>query len=213
LGLARSTPPAELLRLAAGRLAGHRWARLLGAGERPAIVLLALLLASSLLVSVTMGAGQERPPTYTGFQPFVLPLPTAGSIRLTLERYAPWRATTPRPKASPEAPNRSAPARPAPRPAPKPRPPSVAAARAYAKEQIGATQFVCLDRLWSRESRWDPLAKNRSSGAYGIPQALPGSKMAWAGSDWRTDPLTQVRWGLHYIAGRYGSACAALDHS
>lgn len=53
---------------------------------------------------------------------------------------------------------------------------------------------------------------NKSSGAYGIPQALPGSKMAWAGADWRMNPVTQVKWGLHYISGRYGTACSAWRH-
>lgn len=77
----------------------------------------------------------------------------------------------------------------------------------------GADQFVCLDSLWTKESRWDDTAENRSSGAYGIPQALPGSKMASAGADWRTNPATQITWGLGYIAGRYGDPCGAWDHS
>jgi hypothetical protein len=75
-----------------------------------------------------------------------------------------------------------------------------------------STQFTCLDRLWTRESNWRVSAAN-SSGAYGIPQALPGSKMATMGSDWRTNPVTQIRWGLYYIANAYGSPCAALEHS
>lgn len=74
-------------------------------------------------------------------------------------------------------------------------------------------QFSCLDVLWERESNWDHTADNPSSSAYGIPQALPGSKMASAGEDWRTNPVTQIRWGLGYIADIYGSPCAALDHS
>lgn len=85
------------------------------------------------------------------------------------------------------------------------------AARAYAKDRIGAKQFSCLDVLWDHESGWRTFAHN-GSGAYGIPQALPGSKMASAGADWRTNPTTQVRWGLRYISGRYGSACSALNH-
>jgi hypothetical protein len=76
-----------------------------------------------------------------------------------------------------------------------------------------ASQFRCLDSLWTRESGWDLNARNRSSGAYGIPQALPGSKMASAGSDWRTNPVTQIRWGLRYIKASYGSPCAAWGHS
>lgn len=81
--------------------------------------------------------------------------------------------------------------------------------RGYALSKIGAAQFRCLDRLWMKESGWQTRNLNRSSGAYGIPQAVPGSKMASAGADWRTNPITQVRWGLGYIRARYGSACAA----
>jgi len=67
--------------------------------------------------------------------------------------------------------------------------------------------------LWNKESGWNYQAQNRSSGAYGIPQALPGSKMSSAGGDWQTNAATQVRWGLGYILGRYGSPCGAWDHS
>jgi len=73
-------------------------------------------------------------------------------------------------------------------------------------------QFSCLDPLWSRESGWNPYASNAGSGAYGIPQALPGSKMASAGPDWQTDPATQIRWGLSYIQATYGSPCGAWGH-
>jgi hypothetical protein len=74
-------------------------------------------------------------------------------------------------------------------------------------------QFTCLVSLWNRESGWNYRAYNASSGAYGIPQALPGSKMASVGSDWRTNPTTQIRWGLNYIAARYGTPCNAWAHS
>lgn len=74
-------------------------------------------------------------------------------------------------------------------------------------------QWSCLDSLWQRESNWDPTARNPSSGAFGIPQSLPGSKMATAGSDWETNPATQIAWGLGYIADRYGIPCAAWGHS
>ena len=77
----------------------------------------------------------------------------------------------------------------------------------------GSTQFSCLNSLWNKESRWNYQASNPSSGAYGIPQALPGSKMATAGSDWRTNPITQIEWGLDYIADRYGTPCGAWAHS
>jgi Transglycosylase SLT domain len=71
-----------------------------------------------------------------------------------------------------------------------------------------STQFGCLDNIWSRESGWNYQAQN-ASGAYGIPQALPGSKMASAGSDWQTNPATQIRWGLGYIKSMYGTPCGA----
>jgi uncharacterized protein YabE (DUF348 family) len=70
-------------------------------------------------------------------------------------------------------------------------------------------QMGCLIQMWDRESRWNPRAENSSSGAYGIPQALPGSKMASAGPDWASNPATQIKWGLGYISERYGSPCGA----
>ena len=90
-------------------------------------------------------------------------------------------------------------------------PRSIARAMLAARGQGG--QFGCLDRLWTKESEWRVRATNPSSGAYGIPQSLPASKMASAGSDWRTNPRTQIRWGLGYISDRYGSPCAAWAHS
>lgn len=76
----------------------------------------------------------------------------------------------------------------------------------------GDDQFGCLVSLWNKESGWRTNAYN-PSGAYGIPQALPGSKMAAAGSDWRTNPATQIKWGLGYIQDSYGSPCSAWAHS
>ena len=73
-------------------------------------------------------------------------------------------------------------------------------------------QFSCLQPLWALESGWNIYASNPSSGAYGIPQALPGSKMASAGPDWQSNAATQIRWGLTYIQGTYGSPCAAWSH-
>ena len=78
---------------------------------------------------------------------------------------------------------------------------------------FSSDQFGCLDSLYMRESGWNPSADNPSSSAYGIPQALPGSKMASAGADWATNPVTQIRWGLGYIRDRYGSPCGAWGHS
>jgi hypothetical protein len=75
----------------------------------------------------------------------------------------------------------------------------------------GDDQWVCLDNLWSHESGWRVNASN-ASGAFGIPQAMPGSKMASAGGDWQSNAATQISWGLSYIAGKYGSPCAAWSH-
>jgi hypothetical protein len=73
-------------------------------------------------------------------------------------------------------------------------------------------QFSCLSPLWEHESGWKVTAENSSSGAYGIPQALPGSQMATAGGDWHTNAATQIKWGLTYIQDRYGSPCGAWGH-
>ena len=78
---------------------------------------------------------------------------------------------------------------------------------------FSSDQFSCLDSLYVSESDWRVDADNPTSSAYGIPQALPGSKMASAGADWETNPVTQIRWGLGYIQDRYGSPCGAWAHS
>jgi len=96
--------------------------------------------------------------------------------------------------------------------------PDPGSAQAYAQgvlasQGMGDDQFNCLVALWNRESHWNVYAYNASSGAYGIPQALPGSKMASAGADWATSFATQVNWGLGYVEGRYGTPCGAWDHS
>ncbi|MEV4774225.1 phospholipase [Microbacterium sp. LWH12-1.2] len=77
----------------------------------------------------------------------------------------------------------------------------------------GADQLSCLDSLWNKESGWNYQAYNDSSGATGIPQSLPGSKMASAGSDWETNAATQIAWGLGYISSVYGTPCSAWSHS
>jgi hypothetical protein len=74
---------------------------------------------------------------------------------------------------------------------------------------MASADFECIDRIWTQESNWNVRADNPRSSAYGIPQALPGSKMASVADDWRTNPETQIRWGLQYIAKRYGTACSA----
>lgn len=94
----------------------------------------------------------------------------------------------------------------------------VRAAQEYAliklqEKGFDEAEFVCLVNLWNRESRWNYRAENRSSGAYGIPQALPGKKMASAGADWQDNPETQIDWGIGYISKRYKTPCRAWQHS
>ena len=96
---------------------------------------------------------------------------------------------------------------------------SVAELKAYAHDLVINTygwseyDFDCLVKLWNRESGWNPNAHNKSSGAHGIPQSLPASKMASEGSDYYTNGRTQIRWGLKYIKGRYGTPSQAWAHS
>ncbi|WP_202977014.1 lytic transglycosylase domain-containing protein [Ornithinimicrobium flavum] len=123
------------------------------------------------------------------------------------ERPAPQ--PQPQPQPAPE---------PAPEPEPEPAPVYSGDSRGIAQSMLGSygwgmDQWSCLDSLWQKESGWNHLAMNPSSGAYGIPQSLPGNKMATAGADWQTNPATQIRWGLGYISGRYGTPCAAWAHS
>jgi hypothetical protein len=73
-------------------------------------------------------------------------------------------------------------------------------------------QWTCLDELWTKESGWRMVWNTAGSGAYGIPQSLPASKMASAGADYMTDPATQINWGLGYIEQTYGTPCAAWQH-
>ena len=84
----------------------------------------------------------------------------------------------------------------------------MAASRGWTGEQ-----WYCLYQLWQKESHWSTTAGNPSSGAYGIPQALPGNKMSSAGSDWASNPSTQIAWGLGYVAGHYGTPCGAWSTS
>ena len=91
-------------------------------------------------------------------------------------------------------------------------------AQAIARSMMGSYgwgdgEFSCLQSLWNRESGWNYQAEYTSSGAYGIPQALPGSKMSSVAGDWATNPSTQITWGMQYIQGRYGTPCSAWAHS
>ena len=74
---------------------------------------------------------------------------------------------------------------------------------------FGLEEMPCLEKLWTKESGWNHKSENKSSGAYGIPQALPGSKMAAYGADWETNPVPQIKWGLNYIENRYKTPCGA----
>ncbi|MET9482641.1 lytic transglycosylase domain-containing protein [Streptomyces sp. NPDC006638] len=86
---------------------------------------------------------------------------------------------------------------------------TVAEVQAIARQLVPADQFQCFSNIVNHESTWNYKAQNASSGAYGLVQALPGSKMASAGADWQTNPATQIKWGLGYMDDRYGSPCGA----
>ncbi|MBB1245656.1 transglycosylase SLT domain-containing protein [Streptomyces durbertensis] len=88
---------------------------------------------------------------------------------------------------------------------------TVAQVKAMAQQIVGGGQFQCFSNIVQRESTWNYRAQNPSSGAYGLVQALPGTKMASEGADWRTNPATQIRWGLKYMNERYGSPCGAWE--
>ena len=85
----------------------------------------------------------------------------------------------------------------------------VAKAVMFSEYAWGADQYTCLNRLWTKESHWNYKAHNKRSGAHGIPQALPAIRMEVISSDWRTNPVTQIRWGLRYIEARYDNPCKA----
>ena len=95
---------------------------------------------------------------------------------------------------------------------------SVAHSQAFAERYManhygwGAGEFDALVQLWNNESGWNHQLANPSSGAYGIPQSLPGTKMSSAGGDWQTNPETQIKWGLQYIQSTYGTPSGALGH-
>ncbi|MGI5402630.1 transglycosylase SLT domain-containing protein [Streptomyces sp. CA-135486] len=86
---------------------------------------------------------------------------------------------------------------------------TVAEVKAIARQMVPADQFQCFSNIVNHESTWNYQAQNASSGAYGLVQALPGSKMSSAGDDWRTNPATQIKWGLNYMNSRYDSPCGA----
>ena len=153
-----------------------------------------------------------------------VPPPVTSPSRPTPVAPAPAAPSPPAPAPVAPAPVAPAPVAPAPV-APAPAPPAPVApvndpagAQNYAAGRMGSygwdgNEFRCLVNLWNRESNWRTNAANPYSGAYGIPQSLPGSKMATHGADWQTNYRTQINWGLDYIKYRYGSPCAAWAHS
>ncbi|MEU2771924.1 transglycosylase SLT domain-containing protein [Streptomyces sp. NPDC007162] len=86
---------------------------------------------------------------------------------------------------------------------------TVAQIQAMAQSMVASGQFQCFSNIVDHESSWNYQAVNASSGAYGLFQALPGSKMSSVGADWQTNPATQIKWGLNYMNSRYGSPCDA----
>ncbi|KUO11821.1 transglycosylase SLT domain-containing protein [Streptomyces sp. DSM 15324] len=89
---------------------------------------------------------------------------------------------------------------------------TVAEVQAIARQIVPAGQFQCFSNIVNHESTWNYRAVNPASGAYGLVQAYPASKMSSAGADWRTNPATQIKWGLNYMNERYGSPCDAWDY-
>jgi hypothetical protein len=126
-----------------------------------------------------------------------------------LETQGPWWPATYYPAIPTSIPTAAPTVKPTPKPTPKPYRDTVTNARLYVRSRIGTTQYNCIDYIFARESKWNPRAVNPRTGAYGIPQAYPASKLAAFGSNWRYSPLTQVKWGIWYVNSRYGSACQA----
>lgn len=185
--------------------------------------LLLLVLATGLL---GLASGQAN-----GLSPAPIQTPPDAAFHPVTDDLSPTQSPaplvddfvqpTPLPRPSIDLPPAIAVAVSKPTPTPRPLPaatpapkgyPTVADAKAYALGALGSTQYSCLNEIAIHESNWNPHDLNASSGAYGIPQALPGSKMSTAGADWHDNPVTQVRWMIGYVDGVYGSACAAWSH-
>ena len=172
----------------------------------PLSVKFATVIASSALALGAAAAAASSAPA----RPTALP----SADRLTTGRLTTGRLTTGRPAAThvPRSVKLATVLEPAAGTASTPLTP-----RQVARQMLGSfgwsqRQFPYLNWLWDRESSWNVHAENPYSGAYGIPQALPGAKMATAGPDWRTSARTQIRWGLRYIRSTYGSPLRAWEH-
>ncbi|MFD3563922.1 transglycosylase SLT domain-containing protein [Streptomyces sp. NPDC058686] len=170
----------------------------------PSMTLLGKTFADSHLEVVTALKGQSTAQA-AAHQRTLDKAKKAKKARLERQARAEAAAAAARERKAQQRAARSAPRRPAVAPA------TVSGARAYTRFTMSAGQYQCLTVLVSKESGWNHRAQNASSGAYGLFQALPGSKMSSAGSDWRTNPRTQMRWGLSYIHSRYGTPCGAWN--
>ena len=144
----------------------------------------------------TAGGGSQVPDLVADVLPTPTPTPTPSPTPTPTLDPTPSPTPTPTPTPTPKV-------------TPKPYLDTVWNARVYVKNRIGATQYNCIDYIWTRESKWNPRA-GTPTGPYGIPQANPGTKMATFGRNWRYSPLVQVKWGIWYVNSRYGSACDAL---
>jgi hypothetical protein len=175
--------------------------------------MLAIVVAIAAVVALNLF--WPRPKSIPAADMITSPQVKAAQNR-TFSKYVPMRVRLWRPVSRPKA-------RPTPAPAPSPKPSQTQPwGPATAPQQIASSmlpdygwdigQMSCLVPLWTRESGWNVYADNPSSGAYGIPQALPAGKMASAGADWQTDAATQIRWGLGYIQATYGTPCGAWGH-
>lgn len=162
------------------------------------LVTMAFVLVTAMPGTSTAEAEVRAPSPDSGGQSIVVAEGSEGSVPRQSESYT---VTDP--------PRNTAPATGVPDP-------GTAQAIAYAMvldRGWSTSEYDCLVALWTRESHWNVYAHNTTSGAYGIPQALPGDKMATVADDWATNPKTQIIWGLGYIAARYQTPCGAWAHS
>jgi hypothetical protein len=167
----------------------------------------ALVILADAVIVVAPGALADPQPTTTPAKrvAFAVITPTDGPTPSPWLPAPTYFIPVPSPTPAPPTPM------PTPTPTPTPAPTyrdTVANAKAYVKTRLGAAQYNCIDNIFTHESKWNPLSGS-PTGPYGIPQANPGSKMASYGSNWRTSPLTQVKWGIWYMYERYGSGCGA----
>lgn len=163
-------------------------------------------------VAITTTADVQRYAVLRAIEASLLSRHEAVTLTLTAPKPVVVQAPAPQPKPAATTPapvQQAAPVAAAPAPAGSPQQIAMAMLASYG---WSSSQFSCLDSLWQHESGWNVYASNPGSGAYGIPQALPGSKMASAGPNWQTDAATQIRWGLSYIQATYGSPCGAWGH-